>query len=257
MQVHRMNEQLKNTVASVFNLYDNDNVIIIDGAVIKEFLYEHFSMRFIKQDLNIAWTNYRVLYWNNYLEQLLTQFTEYDPTKNYNYEETKTRTTDDGDETKTRTPDETKNYIETTNTYNHTKTTAAGTGANAPKVDTYNLAYDTEPKHTGYTVQTGETTETETTNGTGDKVKTVDNMKYTETKSHTPTTKTIDNKSITADKIEHEHVEKSGYINANIAEYLREKIDLHTNNIIIAFINRFIDEYTFYIGGGENDIEFV
>ena len=231
-------------------------VICFEGVYVRRALL-HYSKWFLTLPFEICWSTLKELYWSNYIEQILAQSTVYDPTKNYNYTETKTRTTDDGDETKTRTPDETKNYIETTNTYNHTKTTAAGTGNNAPKLDTYNLAYDTEPKHTGYTVQSGETTETETTNGTGDKVKTVDNLKYTETKSHTPTTKTIDNASITADKIEHETIKKDGYINANIGEAIKEKIELHKISYIDEFIKLFISKYAFYVGGDESDFEFV
>lgn len=252
-----MKNELKKYPETIFNLYDENGDIYLNGGQISAYLWENYQERYILHPLDECWTVFTIMFWGNYLQQIIAQNTEYDPTKNYSYTETKTRAKSDGDETKTRTPDTTHNYTETTSTYNNSKTVTAGTGANMPRTDNYSIAYDTDPKHTGYTTTAGQTTETNTTNGTGDKVKTVDNLKYTETKSHTEITKTIDGETITGDYIEHETTNKDGFINANIAENLQAKINLFENNIAIEFIQHFIDKYTFFVGGDDIDIEFV
>lgn len=218
------------------------------GATIKEAL-AHYLNRYMLRPLASNWTTFKGIFLENYKEMFAAQFAKYDPTKNYDYNEQKIHMRSDGDETETRTPDDIQNYTETTSTFDNEKKLSAGTGANQPKTDTYNLTYDVDPKHTGYTTQSGETTETYKTNGNGDKVKTVDNMKYTKTKERDEITKTIGNETYTADLIENDIINKSGNLGANIGENIKQKMENYSVFLLNQFIERFIDKYTFYVGG--------
>lgn len=257
MKAYKLSNELKKYPETIFNLYDENGNIYLNGGQISAYLWENYQERYILHPLDECWTVFTIMFWQNYLQQIIAQNTEYDPTKTYNYTETKLHIKSDGEQTKTHTPDSTHNSIETTSTFNNSRTITAGSGANMPRSDNYSIAYDTDPKHTGYTTTSGQTTETNTTNGTGDKVKTIHDLKYTDTTAHTAITKTIGDKTYSGDRIEEEENKKEGYQNANIAENLQAKIDLFSNNIAIEFIQHFIDKYTFYAGGDEIVIEFV
>ena len=219
------------------------------GEIIKQALYHYISW-YLTRPLTECWNVFKFMYLENFKEKFTTQFKQYDPTKNYEYTETVIKTNSDGKITETRTPDNTNNFTETTTTYNNTTTTTAGTGANQPKTDTYSLAYDVEPKHTGYTTQSGETSVTNITNGDGDKIKTVDNLKYTKEKEHTEITKTIDGETYHGDYIGTESIRKSGYLNADIAKMINDKMNLFSVSLMNEFIEMFVNKYCFYVGGG-------
>lgn len=247
--MHRMQNELENITDDELTI-EVTNSFTWNGLDIKRALYHYMSWYLIRS-LSESWSTFKALFLNEYRAQFEAQYKQYDPTHNYNYTETKTHIKSDGDETETRTPDTTNNYTETTTTYNNTKTISAGTGANAPKTDNYAIAYDTEPKHTGYTTTSGQTTETNTTNGNGDKIKTVDNMKYTKTKSHSEIQKTIDGQTVSGDMIEQETTTKNGAINANIAEMIREKMKNYNTSLMNNFIEHFVSKYCFYVGGDD------
>lgn len=227
-----------------------ENSFTWEGEYIRRAL-QHYLSWYLTRPLSECWSTFKELFLDNYRAQFEAQFKNYDPTHNYEYTETRTHIKSDGDETETRTPDATNNYTETTTTYNNTKTIAAGTGNNAPKTDNYAISYDTDPKHTGYTVTSGETTETNITNGTGDKIKTVDNMKFTKTKSHSEIQKTIDGETVSGDMIEQETTTKTGALNANIAEMIREKMKNFNTSLFNNYIEHFISKYCFYVGGDD------
>lgn len=246
-QLYLMATELIQLNNDFFTIEINDNYTW-NGAIIKDAL-THYLNYYMIRPLSNNWTTFKGLFLDNYKEMFNAQFAKYDPTKNYDYNEQKIHTRSDGDETETRTPDETQNYTETTNTFNNEKKTSTGTGANQPKTDTYNVTYDTDPKHTGYTTQSGEITETYKTNGNGDKVKTVDNMKYTKTKERDEITKTIGNETYTADLIENDIISKSGNLGANIGENIKQKMENYSVFLLNQFIEHFINKYTFYVGG--------
>lgn len=255
LKVYRLSKQLETVTDEQLSL-NVTPVITFEGVYVRRALL-HFSEWFLMQTFEKCWSTFKELYWDNFVKQITTQLTNFDPTKNYDYTETRTRTRADGDETKTRTPDNTQNYTETTSTYNNTKTVEAGAGNNALRTDTYSIVYDTDPKHTSYTTTTGRSTETNQTNGTGDKVKTVDNLKYTETKSHSELTKTIDGKTYSGDMIENESIHNSGFIKSNVAEQIKAKIELYKTSYIDEFIRLFIDKYAFFVGGENYEFNII
>ena len=252
MSQYKMSEQLTINPAAVFDLTNpNDETeTIIDGSIIKEAL-SHYEERTLLKPLLNTWVLFRDLFWNSYYKNYEIMNSEIDPLTNYDYTETKIATNDDGDTTKTHAPDNTLNYIETTVDTDVTKTYSAGTGAEMPKTDTYTLAYDTEPKHTSYTTQSGKSTESTKTTANGNKSKTVNNLKYTDTESHSTITRTINDESITADKITTEKITKHGTQNIDKIDMMKRAIELNKISIVNDYILHFIDKYTFYVGGDE------
>ena len=254
-QLKRELQSINPEILALKNPNDNTDVIF-EGAAVENAL-SHYELRYCNRRLIVVWNVFKSLFWNQYYKSYVALIAEIDPLTNYDYTETKIFTSDHGDITKTRDTDNTKNYVESTIDTDITKTYAAGAGANAPKTDTYALSYDTEPKHTGYTTQTGQTTETTKTNTNGNKTKTVDNLKITNTESHTAISKTIGDETINADTINTEKIEKHGTQNINKIDMMRRLIELNKISILNDYITHFIDKYTMYVGGDENDIEFV
>lgn len=250
MITFNLGEQLKIIEPVALQLANpNDNSdIIFTGAEVMNAL-THYESREMIRNLTTVWVTFKALFWKQYYKNYEMLNSDIDPLTNYDYSETKIKTNDNGDKTKTHAPDNTKNYVETTIETDVTKTFAAGTGANQPKTDTYNLAYDTEPKHTGYTTQSGNSTETTKTTANGNKSKTIDNLKYTDTESHSQITKTIGDTSITADEIVTEKIEKHGTQNIDKLDMLKRAIELNKISILNDYITHFIDKYTFFVGG--------
>ena len=252
MRVYNIGESLESVADEQLQLTNpaDNTEIIFEGADIKEAL-QHFSRRFLTREFIPCWNVFKVLFWGGYYKSYQTLNSEIDPLTNYDYTEKITETKNNGDITKTHTPDTTHNYVETEIHSDIDVTTTCGTGANTPKTDVYSLAYDTSPKHSSYTTYSGETTQSTKTNGNNNKTKRVDNLKYTDTESHTEITKTIDGTSITADEINTKTVTKHGTQNIDKIDMINRAIELNKISILNEYINHFIDKYTFYVGGDD------
>lgn len=254
MRIYEIGKELETMSATDFDLYKNGELIFAGSAVLNE-LY-NYSLRKTTRPIFILWNCFTNLFWDAYYKQYEQLTKNVNVLENFKQTEKGYKTHSDGDKTITNTPDSTRNYTETTNTYDYTKTYSAGTGDNTPTTDTYDLSYNTEPKHTSYTTQKGQTEESTHNNGTGDKVKTVNNLKTEQKETHTDISKTFDNKTLTGDAIETYENEKAGY-NTNIPETLKNAVELYKQSILNEMILHFIDKYTFYIGGDELAFEFV
>ena len=78
-----------------------------------------------------------------------------------------------------------------------------------------------------------------------------DDLKYTNTESHTTVTKSIDSVSYTADRIEFEKNDISGLNNISNQQLIKDSVELAKHSLIYAFIYEFISKYTFYAFGGD------
>ena len=263
----------------------NETTVVFSGADIKSAI-ENYSLRYTLRPLRDLWEVFKTMFWNSYYKNI--DILNDDLVANYDYTTTTIKTNDDGDTTRTHTPDDTRNYIESSVNSDVSKTVSAGTGNSTPKTDVYSIVYDTEPKHTSYTTQSGETTERTTANANNNKNKTVDNLKneiinrfkldeisnkdsnkinddliiddktikveeneeeYNDVESHSTITKTVNGESITSDSIKTEKTTKKGIQNIDKTDIVKNAIELNKISVLNDYITHFIDKFTFYVGG--------
>lgn len=226
---------------------NNNAEIVYSGDTVKSAL-TNYSLRYTLRPLNTLWALFKEMFWSSYFKNI--DILNGDLVANYDYTTTTITTTDNGDITHTHTPDDARNYIESSVNSDVSKTVSAGTGNSTPKTDTYSVVYDDTPKHTSYTTQSGETTERTTADEANNKNKTIDNLKYTDTESHSTITKTVDGNSITADDIKTEKTTKTGIQNIDKTDIVKNAIELNKISVLNSYIEHFIDKYSFYVGGG-------
>lgn len=224
----------------------NETTVVFSGADIKSAI-ENYGLRYTLRPLHDLWELFRVMFWEQYYKNI--NILNDDLVANYDYTTTTVKTNDDGDTTRTHTPDDTRNYIESSVDSDVSKTVSAGTGNSTPKTDVYNIVYDTEPKHTSYTTQSGETTERTTANANNNKNKTVDNLKYSDVETHSTITKTVNGELITSDNIKTEKTTKTGIQNIDKTDIVKNAIELNKISVLNDYIIHFIDKFTFYVGG--------
>lgn len=224
----------------------NETTVVFSGADIKSAI-ENYGLRYTLRPLRDLWELFRVMFWEQYYKNI--DILNGDLVANYDYTTTTIKTNDDGDTTRTHAPDDTRNYIESSVNSDVSKTVSAGTGTATPKTDIYSVVYDDTPKHTSYTTQSGETTERTTANANNNKNKTVDNLKYTDTESHSTITKTVNGETIVSDNIKTEKTTKTGIQNIDKTDIVKNAIELNKISVLNDYITHFIDKFTFYIGG--------
>ena len=261
VKIYRLKTMLEKSQVSDFTLTHTTEesetpVVIFQGSDIVNELY-NYGERLTTRNVVFLWACFKKLFWDAYYKQYEQLIKSVDVLETFKINESGYNVHSDGDKTTTRTPDTTQNYTENTRTYDYTKKLSAGTGAEQPKTETYDLSYDTAPKQTGYTLQSGATEENVKNNGAGDKTKYIDNLKVTNTESHTEISKTYSNKTLTGDKIDIHENEKSGYENSNIPDKLKNAIELYKMSILNEMILHFISKYTFYTGGDEIECEYL
>lgn len=258
MKLYQIAAQITITDPDVFKLYNpNDNTDLIYTAADVTSALDHYGLRYTTKQLSVVWLTFVNLFWQSYYKNLEMLNSDIDPLTNYDYTETRTETIDNGDTTKTRDTDTTKNYVETTIDTDVSKTVSAGTGTNQPRTDVYNVCYDTVPKHSGYTTQSGETTERTTTQANGNKSRTTDNLKITNTETHSTITKTVNGETLTADEIRGTKIEKHGTQNIDKLDMIKRAIEINKISVLNDFIMHFVDKYSIYVGGDEIDLEFI
>lgn len=247
MQMYQIATELQAITAEELTLtVPNETTVVFSGADIKSAM-SNYSLRYTLRPLRDLWELFRVMFWEQYYKNI--NILDDDLIANYDYTTTTIKTNDDGDTTHTHTPDDTRNYIESSVNSDVSKTVSAGTGTATPKTDVYSVVYDDTPKHTSYTTQSGETTERTTANAANNKNKTVDNLKYTDTESHTTITKTVDGETITSDNIKTEKTTKTGIQNIDKTDIVKNAIELNKISVLNDYITHFIDKFSFYIGG--------
>lgn len=258
MKLYQIAKQIEITDPDTFILYNpNDSSEEVYTSADVTTALDHYGLRYTTKQLSVVWLTFVNLFWSSYYKNLQMLNADIDPLTNYDYTETHIKTHDTGDITRTRDTDNTKNYVETTIDTDVSKTVTAGTGNKQPRTDVYNICYDTEPKHSGYTTQGGETTERTATAANGNKSKTVDNLKITNTESHAALTKSIGDETITAEEITAYKTEKHGTQNIDKIDMIKRAIELNKISVLNDFIMHFIDKYSIYVGGDEIDLEFI
>lgn len=231
---------------------DNDDVTMYSGSTVFYMLREYSDRYMICEDKDeflYKWATYTSYKLPDFIKAYDAVYSNYNPLENYSKHETKVKTIDDGDTTHTHTPDSEHNTTTTTNSYN-TYTENTQDSVNKPTTEHYVSTFEAAEKLESKDISSGTST---VHNYTDDDTNTTytDDLKYTNTESHTTVTKSIDNTSYTADRIEFEKNDISGLNNTSNQQLIKDSVELAKHSLIYAFIYEFISKYTFYAFGGD------
>ena len=231
---------------------DQSSTVLYDGATVIEFMRPYSDRFTLCDDVSqfmLIWLTYKAARLPDFLKAYHAVYSNYNPLENYSKHETKVKTVDDGDTTITHTPDSEHNTTTTTNSYNY-YTENTQDSNNKPTTEHYVSTFEAAEKLESKDVSSGTTTAHMYTDDDTNTTYT-DDLKYTNTESHTTINKTIDNTSYTADKIEFEKNDISGLNNTSNQQLIKDSIELAKTNLITDFIYNFMRYYTFYAFGGD------
>lgn len=218
-----INEQIAAYESEIIETFDIkvNNVIVAAGQNVLDYMLFTYDQFKTQAPLYRLWSNYAILHGPDFSKAYQAWTTNYKPLENYNSDETNVYLTQDG-------------VITDSTTHGKSTTTTANAVTNETQVTT---ADDTTYRPDSKNVQSGSTTA-------------ADSGTDTTTTTHTQTTLTVDGTEYTADKITGEIKSKSGNIGVTTSQQmLQSEVDLRLNPLVIQYIDMFMREYTYYVGG--------
>lgn len=225
--------------------------VTISGEVIVSLMRDYDERYTAESSLLSAWNKYRYDTEVNFWRAFDALNAEYNPINNYDMQETETAEQHDGNKTNTRsTADGHKTVTTSTQVDNNVKVTASGTNNPTTKHYTTTFEDDSAGRLASYDVNTGETETRTTADPTKNNSTVTDDLTVVNTEKHTPVTATVNNVEITADMINGRTLVRSGNIGVTSSQQLiTAEIALRTVEILKNYIERFIDRYTYFVGG--------
>lgn len=217
--------QCQQATTDAFKVVYDNNTLVSDTVARSYLAYKYGA--FICPDLLGKWTFYNTMCAGDFARALSAWNTDYNPLENYNGIVERLTTDDHGDEIRSH---------ETGKDGGHNTVQAlAATGTQTTRKTT---TFDNDEPRTEYV--------DENAGGTV----TTDDLYTTDTTSHEPATKTIGTETVSADIIHTEKEEKHGNLGITTnQQMLTSEIELRMNPIIQQYIDRFVYQYCFYVGG--------
>lgn len=200
---------------------------LISNTVARDYMLYNYG-NFLCFQLYNKFTLYNLMQAADLKKALAAWNSIYNPIDNYNKTETTTDITNHGDEVKTR---KTGGDGGTHNTITTAATTGTGTQTYTTTYDSTTPRLETEEKQTGGNIQTDDLhTENKTT--------------------HNAATMTIDGTTYTGDEIYHHENNTRGNIGTvQTQTMIMSECDMRLNPVIKQYLDRFIYQYAFYVGG--------
>ena len=200
---------------------------LISNTVARDYMLYNYG-NFLCFQLYNKFTLYNLMQAADLKKALTAWNAEYNPIDNYNKTEITTDITNHGAETKTR---ETGGESGTHNTITTAAQTGTGTQTYTTTYDSTTPRLETEEKQTGGNIQT-------------------DDLYTKNTTTHGTTTMTIDSTTYTGDEIYHHENTTSGNIGVTTnQQMIMSECDMRLNPVIKQYLDRFIYQYAFYVGG--------
>lgn len=236
---------------------DTDNTQLYAGSTVYYMLQEYSARYMICDSVNnflFKWAAYNNYKLPDFLRSYKALYAEYNPLNNYDMTEKSVDLQNDGDITRTRSTDDEHNKVTTTNNYDYTTDTEAGTGNDTPTVKNYTTTYDdaSTGRLSSYSENSGKTSQHTTADAADNVTEVTDDMTVSNKETHDTTTMTIDDTTYTADKINAHELTRSGNIGITTTQQMiQSTIDLYAKSLIYDYVYSFIERYTFYAAGGE------
>ena len=203
---------------------DSDNNTIITGLKAGQYIVEMYGKYKTRSDMLFLWSIYTATHGADFLKAYSAWTDTYNPIENYNANETNVYLTSDGDKNITTT---------------HGKvTTLSADGEDIPTSKNYVTTDESETTRLEtQSTQTGTTTDTESGETQVDETITAKSLE-------------IDGTTYTADNVHGEMKNKHGNIGVTTTQQmLQSEVDLRLNPLIQLYIDTFINEYAYYVGG--------
>ena len=233
-------------------IQDSESNTLYSGQTIYDMLSE-YSDRFMICDEYTGFFTKWQMYINyklpDFLKAYAAAYSNYNPLENYSKHESGVEAIVDGDTTHTHTPDAEHNTKTTATSYDYT-TENIQDGTNKPTTEHYVSTFDGVEKLESKNISQGKTTTNNKTNNDTEQTVT-DDLKYTDTESHSTITTTWDGTTYTADRVKGYKNDISGLNNKTNQELIKDSFELAKHSLIYSFICEFISKYTFYASGGD------
>lgn len=230
----------------------NDDVTLYSGSVIYYMLKE-YSSRFMicenSDEFLYKWSSFKGYKLPDFLKAYTAAYSNYNPLENYSKHESGVEVINDGGTTRTHTPDAEHNTKTTATSYDYTVENIQDS-TNKPTTEHYVSTFDGVEKLESKNISQGKTTTNNRTNNDTEQT-TTDDLKYTDTETHTTISTTWDGTTYTADKVKGYKNDISGLNNKTNQELIKDSIELSKYSIISSFIYEFISKYTYYAAGGD------
>ena len=236
---------------------DTENTQLYSGSTVYYMLQEYSARYMICDSVNnflFKWAAYNNYMLPDFLRAYSAVYAEYNPLNNYDMSEKSVDMQNDGDITRTRSTDAEHNKVTTTNKYDYTTDTEAGTGNDVPTVKNYTTTYDdaSTGRLSSYSENIGKTSQHTTADADDNVTEVTDDMTVSNVETHDTTTMTIDSTTYTADKINAHEMTRQGNIGVmSTVDLIQQEKELRSQSLIYDYIYRFIEKYTFYASGGE------
>ena len=196
---------------------------IVDGQVVCDYLTIKYG-NFYCPSLYGCWSTYNALQAADFAKALQAYNASYNPLENENIKEKRVHLENSGKETQTRETDP-----------NHNTTTVEA--INGTKTDTLSTTFESANPRLDNRV--------ETSGGTT----TTDDLKITTGKEYNNTTLTLDDTTYSAHNVNAEIIEKSGDSGVTPQTMISDENALRLNPVTKQYIDRFVFEYCYYVGG--------
>lgn len=204
-----------------------DDVTLIEDALVYNYLISKYS-RFECPDLWTKYLTYNSMHVDDFYKALQAWNATYNPLDNYNGTTERITTDTHGDETKTHSTGGSDGL--------HNKVTTQAVADTYTQHDT--TTYDsTSPRMESKDIQHGGT-------------ETIDNLHTTDTTSHATVSKTVGDVTATGDIVHTETENKHGNLGVTTTQQMiQSEIDMRLNPLQKQYLDRFIYEYAYYVGG--------
>ena len=235
-------------------IQDSESNTLYSGQTIYDMLSE-YSDRFMICDEYTGFFTKWQMYINyklpDFLKAYAAAYSNYNPLENYSKHESGVEAIVDGDTTHTHTPDAEHNTKTTATSYDYT-TENIQDGTNKPTTEHYVSTFDGVEKLESKNISQGKTTTNNKTNNDTEQTVT-DDLKYTDTESHTTiTATTYSGDTVTADDVTQHDLTRKGNIGTlTTQQMIDSSLDLARKSLIRNFVQDFFAIYTFYTGGGD------
>lgn len=197
--------------------------VIVSGDIVVDYLTMKYGI-FYCDSLYGCWTTYNALQATDFARALQAYNTVYNPLENENVKEKRVHLENNGKEIQTRETDP-----------NHNTTTVEA--INGTKTDTLSTTFESATPRLDNRV--------ETSGGTT----TTDDLKISTEKEYNNTSLTLDDTTYSAHNVNAEIFEKSGDSGVTPQTMIKDENALRLNPVTKQYIDRFVFEYCYYVGG--------
>ncbi|MCQ2088077.1 MAG: hypothetical protein MJZ37_08475 [Bacilli bacterium] len=218
-------EDMQDNDLKINTTYGDNISVTIDGKAVRDYLMAKYARYKVMQPLKNLWEMY-IYYTDKDLSRMLDAYlADYNPIDNYNGVEKHIHIKDDGDEITDRLPDENENYVENVATPDQMSELFATTDEDAAE------RLESKTKNTGGT-------------------KTIDHMKLTQKSYHGEHSFTFEGETYTSDIVEIDKIEKHGNLGVTqTQQMISNEMELRAHNVFMMYIDNFIEDYAYYVGG--------